>query len=96
MAEQGTLFIGIGGHVLAIDRATGAERWRCKVRFDTLVTIAIERDAIYAGAAGELFCIDPATGTIRWRNQLTGLGIAAIAFGGPSSTVLIDAEERRT
>lgn len=84
----GPLYIGLGGKVVAIDRATGAEIWRCKLRSATFVTIAVEPDAIYAGANGELFCIDPATGSIRWHNKLKGLGTSVIAFGGSSSSTV--------
>ncbi|HEV7239012.1 MAG TPA: PQQ-binding-like beta-propeller repeat protein [Thermoanaerobaculia bacterium] len=83
---SGPLYIGLGGHVLAIDRATGAEIWRCKLRSSSFVTIAVEPDAIYAGANGELFCIDPATGSIRWHNKLKGLGISVVAFSGGGTT----------
>jgi outer membrane protein assembly factor BamB len=80
------LYIGLGGHVVAIDRDTGAELWRCKLRSSSFVTISVEGDAIYAGANGELFCVDAATGTIRWHNKLRGLGTSVVAFGGSEST----------
>ncbi|HEX6085570.1 MAG TPA: PQQ-binding-like beta-propeller repeat protein [Thermoanaerobaculia bacterium] len=83
--KLGPLYIGLGGHVVAIDRATGAEIWRTKLRSSSFVTIAVEPDAIYAGASGELFCVDPATGAIRWRNRLKGLGLSVVAFGAASS-----------
>ena len=86
-AASGPLYIGVGGHVLAIDRATGAEIWRCKLRRSFFVTITVEPEAIYAGAEGELFCIDPATGSIRWHNRLKGLGTSIVAFGSSGATV---------
>jgi outer membrane protein assembly factor BamB len=84
--KLGPLYIGLGGHVVAIDRATGAEIWRTKLRSSSFVTIAIEPDAIYAGANGELYCVDPATGAIRWRNRLKGLGMSVVAFDGANVT----------
>ena len=79
------LYIGLGGHVVAIDRTTGSEIWRCKLRSSSFVTISVEPDAIYAGANGELFCVDPSTGSIRWHNRLKGLGISVVAFDGSSA-----------
>jgi outer membrane protein assembly factor BamB len=85
---SGPLYIGLGGHVVAIDRATGAEIWRCKLRSSSFVTISVEPDAIYAGANGELYCVDPATGRIRWHNRLKGLGMSVVAFGGSAQSTV--------
>lgn len=84
--KNGPLYIGLGGHVVAIDRATGAEIWRTRLRSSSFVTISVEPDAIYAGANGELFCVDPATGAIRWHNKLRGLGMSVVAFGDSGVT----------
>lgn len=75
------LFIGIGGHVVAIDAAAGHELWRTRVKRGSYVTVHIAPDAIYAGAGGELFCLDPATGALRWNNRLPGLGLGLVTFG---------------
>lgn len=77
--------------MVAIDRATGAEIWRCKLRSSSFVTIAVEPDAIYAGANGELYCVDPATGSIRWHNKLRGLGTSIVAFGGSGTATTVAA-----
>ena len=82
MPQSDTIYIGVGGHVVAIDRATGAEHWRCKLRSSNFVTIAVEAEAIYAGVNGELFCVDKGSGAILWRNRLKGLGMSIVAFGG--------------
>jgi outer membrane protein assembly factor BamB len=84
--KLGPLYIGLGGHVVAIDRATGAEIWRTRLRSSSFVTITVEAEAIYAGANGELYCVDPATGAIRWHNRLKGLGTSVLAFGGSGIT----------
>lgn len=80
-SEPAVLFIGIGGRVLALDRRTGAEIWRTKVKGATS-TVILHRDGdqLYASASGELFCLDPATGTIRWHNKLKGLGLGIVAM----------------
>jgi outer membrane protein assembly factor BamB len=78
------LYIGVGGHVVAINPGTGEEIWRRKLRASTFVTVQATGDVVLAGAAGELFCLDATTGTIRWRNRLKGLGTGLVALGGPS------------
>lgn len=87
------LFVGIKGHVLALDSASGTERWRTKlegVRMRTSGFVHLHRDAdnLYAAYNGELFCLDPASGTLRWHNRLTGLGtgLASMLSDAPSRT----------
>lgn len=80
------LYIGINGHVVAIDRATGAEIWRCKLKSSPYVTVHSDASGLYAGANGELFCIDRVTGSVVWQNGLQGLGYHLITFSGMSQT----------
>jgi len=82
--RENCLYIGVGGHVVAVNPTTGEEIWRSKLRSSTFVTVQVAGDAVLAGAAGELFCLDAVTGTIRWRNRLKGLGMGLVAFGGSS------------
>ena len=77
---QSNLFIGISGSVLAIDRATGQEIWRAKLKGSDFVNVALEDGALYAATHGELFCLDPTTGQVRWHNQLKGLGFGLISM----------------
>lgn len=81
------LFVGVGGHLLAIDPATGTERWRTKLKTGSFVTVFLAGKRVYAGAAGELFCLDPASGHILWRNKLPGLGVGVVAFAGDSEII---------
>ena len=80
-----SLYIGIGGHLVAIAAASGEELWRCELKGSSFVTVSVHPTAVYAGAAGELFCIDPSSGRIRWQNRLKGLGRGVIAFSDSSS-----------
>ena len=80
-----TLYIGIGGHLVAVAASSGEELWRCKLKGSSYVTISVRPGAVYAGAAGELFCVDPSSGQIRWQNRLPALGRGVIAFGDASS-----------
>ncbi len=80
------LYIGIGGHAVAIDRATGSELWRTKLKSSSFVTVYSDRGSLYAGAKGELFCLDRTTGRILWKNTLNGLGFNVITFSGSAAT----------
>ena len=106
-ARAGLLHLGIKGHVIAVDRATGEERWRTKlggVRMRTSDFVHLHRDGddLFAAYNGELFCLDPKSGSVRWHNQLTGLGtgILAIATDAPTGastgpTTLFEEKRRR-
>jgi outer membrane protein assembly factor BamB len=78
------LFIGIGGHVVALQPSDGQEIWRQKVKSATFMTVFGSGDVVYAGAGGELFCLDGASGRIMWRNRLKGLGSGLVSFAGAS------------
>jgi outer membrane protein assembly factor BamB len=78
------LFIGIGGHVVALRPSDGQEIWRQKVKTATFMTVFSSGDVVFAGAGGELFCLDAASGEIRWRNRLKGLGSGLVSFAGAS------------
>ncbi len=78
------LVIGIGGHAVGIDAATGAELWRRKLKGGALVTIYNAGSHVLAGAGGELFCLETSTGHILWNNGLKGLGRGLIAFASSS------------
>jgi outer membrane protein assembly factor BamB len=74
------LIIGIGGHVVSIDPATGTELWRTKLKGSDFVTVCDAGQYIYAGSAGVLFCLDASTGRILWKNELRGLGTGLVTF----------------
>ena len=74
------LVIGIGGHAVGIDPATGTEVWRTKLKGSDIVTVHDAGQHVFAGAGGVLFCLETGTGQILWNNQLRGLGRGLIAF----------------
>jgi outer membrane protein assembly factor BamB len=76
------LFIGIKGHVVAIDVATGEELWRTKMKGSGLATVAVVGGHLYGAANGEVFRLDPSTGQIVWQNKLPGLGLGIVTFPG--------------
>jgi outer membrane protein assembly factor BamB len=79
------LYIGVGGYAVAIDRATGDELWRTKLKSSSFVTVYSDGGGLYAGAKGELFCLDRTTGSILWHNRLVGLGLNVITFSGSAA-----------
>jgi len=68
------LFIGIKGHVVCLDKKTGNELWRTKIRSSAITNVIFDGDALYAYCNGHLFSLDPNTGDQLWENQLNGLG----------------------
>jgi outer membrane protein assembly factor BamB len=78
--ENDRLFIGVGGHAVALDPSSGTEVWRTKLKSSAFVTVWLAGNRLFAGAGGELFCLDPSSGTVLWRNRLKGLGMGVVAF----------------
>lgn len=95
MAQSSLLFIGVKGTVLAIDRATGQEVWRCTLKGGDFVNIVLEDGDLYASTHGELFCLDVSTGAIRWHNPLKGLGWGLITIAGNQQTVVLRAKKQQ-
>lgn len=73
------MHLGVKGHALALDAATGAEVWRTKLKGSGTVILHRDEDVLYATTHGELWCLDPATGTIRWSNPLKGMGYGVVS-----------------
>jgi outer membrane protein assembly factor BamB len=85
------LYIGVGGHAVAIDPSSGEEIWRTKLKGAMFVTIHQRGSEVYAGANGELFCLSADTGEIIWHNKLKGLGLSVVSFTGTSETATMSA-----
>lgn len=82
------LFIGISGHVKAVDKRTGEDVWQVslpKTGFG-LVNLLLEDGILYAGTVGLLFALDPMTGRTLWTHGLKGLGQGHIVFATVKST----------
>ena len=94
MAQSSVVFIGIRGNVLALDRTTGQEVWRTKLK-GSFVNVVLEDGDLYAATAGELFCLDPASGQVRWHNQLTGMGRGLITIASPGGQQAVVMREKQ-
>jgi len=86
------LYIGIKGHVVAVDRTTGSELWRTHLAGSSYATVYSDAGGLYAGAQGKLYSLDRTTGRVLWKNDLSGLGYNLIAFSC-NSGVAAAAEE---
>jgi outer membrane protein assembly factor BamB len=85
MAQSSTIFVGIAGRVVALDRATGTELWRSELKGRDFVNVVQLDGDLYAATKGELFSLNPADGSIRWRNGLKGLGWGLISIASADS-----------
>lgn len=70
------LFVGTFGHVRAIDKRTGEERWQISLPGTgyEIVSLLCEGFRVFAGSKGHVFALDARTGAILWTNGLSGLG----------------------
>ncbi len=72
-----TAFIGVQGHVVAVNKQSGQIVWQTKLGGgfgDSFVSLACDGDLVLAHTRGHLFALDCQTGAIRWDNKLPGLG----------------------
>lgn len=73
-----TAYIGVNGHVLAIDKRAGGIRWQTRLggSFSScgFVSIATDGEQVFAHTNGKLFCLEARTGRLLWSNALPGMG----------------------
>lgn len=74
------VYLGIRGHVVAIDSGTGKELWRTKLKGGDFVTVGHDGVRVYGATKGELYALDPHTGTVVWCNKLKGLGLGLVSI----------------
>ena len=65
---DGVVYISsLGGHLYAIDQATGKEKWNFKSRLPIASTAAVSGGSVYfVSSAGSLAALDAATGKPKW------------------------------
>ena len=99
MKSSDLVYVGINGHVVALDRANGTAVWKTHLKGSDFVNVTLDGDNLYALTHGEIFCLDPMTGDGRWQNPLKGFGtgLATVATVNSSalSQILVMAEKRR-
>jgi outer membrane protein assembly factor BamB len=92
-----TIFVGIHGDVLALDRATGQQIWKTELKGSDFVNVMLDDDRVIAATKGEVFCLDPATGQLLWHNELpgSGWGLVTIATASGSSGAMPPFREKQ-
>lgn len=82
---ESLLFVGLGGRIAALDRATGEEVWRAELPGTGYQVVAVlhHDGRLFAGTAGNIFALDPVNGAILWRNCLEGLAYDAATLAVP-------------
>ncbi len=87
-AVDGTVYAGYGSvgdsGVVAVDAASGAERWRFPALGAVTTAPAVVGGTVFAGSSeGHLYALDAGTGILRWRFEAEGLisGSPAVANG---------------
>ena len=78
--RKGCVYVGLKGHVVAVDTSTGSELWRTKLKGGDFVTVGYDEERIYGATKGELYALEPHTGAIVWCNKLKGLGLGLTAI----------------
>ena len=92
------IIAGIKGNVVALDKTTGAEIWRTRLKGAGFVTIATDGDRVYAATAGGVFCLDSTGGSILWNNPMRKMGMGLVSLlagnGGGDTAALLEAQRR--
>ena len=84
------VYVGLRGHVAALDRRTGDLVWRWKApKGNSYGTVLVDGDCVLAGVYGYVYCLDALTGVQLWTNPMRGFGtgVTSLATQRGSSTV---------
>ena len=86
------VILGMKGHVLAIDKSTGEEIWRSKLKSSEITVVSSDSERVYASASGHLFCLDRHTGEQLWVNKLKGLGYGTCVIDRGDTAAQLNSE----
>jgi hypothetical protein len=90
-----TIFVGIKGTVVAIDRASGKTLWSTELKGSEFVNVAVQDGDLFAACRGRLYRLDPATGSVQWCNELPGLGYGLVSIAGAGQAAPLADKRRR-
>lgn len=94
-SPSSTIFAGIKGTVVAIDRESGEIRWRADLKGADFVNVTLQGGDLFAASKGRLYRLDPTTGNILWCNELPGLGYGIVTVAGASQAAGPAEQQRR-
>jgi outer membrane protein assembly factor BamB len=79
-----------GSHVIALDTATGRERWRATVAHVTRYEPAIDHDAVVVSAGDRFVMLERETGAIRWETAVgEHAGASVLTRAGSDAIALV-------
>ena len=90
-----TIFVGIKGTVVAIDRTSGETLWSTGLKGSEFVNLTLQDGDLFASCRGRLYKLDPGTGAIQWCNELPGLGWGIVTIAGASQVATSEEKRRR-
>ena len=84
MNSNDIIFLGITSSVVALERSTGKELWRTKLKgAGGFATVLCDGRNVFAGSRGKFYCLD-LDGKLLWQNELSGLGYGLISIALPN------------
>lgn len=92
------VYVGIRGHVLALNRSDGSIQWERKLKGSDFVTLTWDQNEVLAITSGEAFCLNAADGTVLWHNRLPGWGTGFASLlvpGAPGTSEVLAATAQR-
>jgi outer membrane protein assembly factor BamB len=94
--SSSAIFVGIRGGVVALDRGTGQQLWKARLKGADFVNIVLDNDCVIAATKGEVFCLDAATGHLLWHNELPGEGWGLVTIATASgSSIMPPLQEKK-
>ena len=68
------LFLGISNHVVCLNKKTGDQIWKTKLKSSSITNVYYENGCVFAYSGGHLFSLNAIDGSVNWENPLKGFG----------------------
>jgi len=62
------LFLGISNHVVCLDKKTGDQVWKTKLKSSSITNVYYENGCVFAYSGGHLFSLNAIDGSVNWEN----------------------------